>query len=405
MLLALIILPVLGQAAESEDSIFSFDAFGTLGVVYSDEDKADFSGTSLFVKGVGHSKSLTTGVDSLLGGQVTAEFNDRLTAVVQVVWKHNPSGDYKPHLEWANARYKLTPKLSVRVGRSVLSTFNASTYRNVGYATPWVRPPIEVYDLVPITFRDGISANYTTSLKNIVNSLEVTYGGSETELVDGHTLEVRDNWGFTNTFEVGDLSIHASFQEATLKLDSYDGLISGFKAFGAAGQGIAYRYDPNDKTLRYAGLGASYDPGPWFLMAEWGKTQTSSILGKKSAAYISGGRRFGRLTPYITLAASRREAYPANSTLDLNTLPAPLAIVAGTLNEALLARQTSNTPIQDSISVGLRWEVNRKMAFTAQFDHANMLRNSRGNLANLQPGFKPGGTLNLISASLSFVFP
>lgn len=404
-ILALTIFPVLSHAAESEDSILSFGAFGTLGVIHSDEDKADFSGTSLYFDGVGYSKSLTADVDSLVGGQVTADFNDRLSAVIQLVSKRNPKGDYDPHVEWANIRYEFTPELSVRVGRSVLSTFMASTYRNVGYATPWVRPPIELYELVPITFRDGISANYSTSLEHIANSLEVTYGGSETELPDGDTLDVDENWGISNTFQIGDLSIHASYQHATPNLDAYDNLINGFRNFGTAGQNIAARYDPNDKILKYVGLGASYDPGLWFLMAEWGRTQTDSILGKKSAAYISGGRRYGRLTPYITLARSRREAYPANSTLDLNTLPVPLAQEAGALNEALLSLQASSAPIQDSISLGLRWEVNHQIAFTAQFDHSNMLKGSQGNLENLQPGFKPGGSLNLISASLSFIFP
>jgi hypothetical protein len=92
------------------------------------------------------------------------------------------------------------------------------------------------------------------------------------------------------------------------------------------------------------------------------------------------------------------------SGLDLSALPASQAAVAGRLNAAFLSGLAA-IPIQDSISVGVRWEVNRRAAFIAQFDHSNILDGSSSTLTNLQPGFRYGSSLNLLSASLSFVFP
>ena len=405
LLLALTIFPALGQAAESEDSIFSFDAFGTLGIVHSDEDKADFRANSLHNDGVGSSKSVAANIDSLIGGQVTAQVNDKLTAVLQVISQRKPDGKYTPDIEWANLRYQLTPELSVRAGRSVLATFLESTYHNIGYANHWVRPPVEVYGLVPITSRDGISANYTFVREDMLNSLEITYGETNTDLADGSSVSAKKSLGIANTFELGDLTIHASFQAGTLDINSYDALIAAFKLFGAAGDKLATYYDPNDSKLSFIGIGASYDPGQWFLKAEWGQTKSDSIVGEKSGAYVSGGYRIGRLTPYLTLAKARGESFPAESTLDLSTLPPSLVFFGGALNQALLEFQATTSPVQDSISVGLRWEVNRRVAFSAQLDHSNMKKGSTGYLTNLQPGFEPGGSLNLISASLSFVFP
>jgi hypothetical protein len=405
LLFALTVFPGLGLAAESDESIFSFDAFGTLGVVYSDEDQADFSGSSLKPDGAGHSRRWTADVDTLIGGQLTANFTERLSAVIQVISELTPDGDYAPHVEWANLQYHVTPELSIRIGRSVLPSFYVSTYRKIGYANHWVRPPIELYDLVPITSRDGISANYTIFRGNMMNSLELTYGQTQTDIVKGYTLEAREGWSISDTFESGDLTIHASYQGATLNLDTYDALFAGFRSFGAAGDNIASRYNPNDKNLTYVGLGVSYDPGRWFVIGEWGQTRSDrSILGDRSAAYVSGGHRFGTLTPYVTLARTRHEAFPAEPGLDLSALPPSQATAAGSLNNALLSSLTA-IPRQNSLSVGARWEVNRQMAFIAQFDHSNILNGSSGFLTNLQPGFRRGGSLNLFSASLNFVFP
>ncbi|MGJ8688268.1 MAG: porin [Gammaproteobacteria bacterium] len=405
LLVALTICPVLAQAAEPKESIFSFDAFGTLGVVHSDEDLADFSGHNLHDGGVGYSNSVAASVDSLIGAQITADINDKLTAVVQVISQRNPSGDYDPHLEWANLRYQLTPEISFRVGRSILPSFLASTYINIDYANHWVRPPIELYGLVPITSRDGVSVNHTLVRGDLMNSLELTVGRKSTKLADGSSISANRSFGIADTLELGDLTIHASYQSATLDLDSYDALISAFTLFGPAGENLAAYYDPDNSKLRFIGLGASYDPGQWFVMAEWGQTKSDSIVGTSSGAYVSGGYRIGRLTPFVTIARASHESFPEGSTLDVSTLPPSLAFLAGSLNDALLSFQATSAPVQDSISVGLRWELSRRVAFSAQLDHSNMKDGSTGNLSNLQPGYKPGGSLNLISASLSFVFP
>lgn len=405
LLAALTICPVLGQAAEPEESIFSFNAFGTLGVVHSDEDRADFSGNSFYEGSVGYSRSVAANLDSLIGAQITADISDKLTAVIQVISQLNPSGDYDPHLEWANLRYQLTPELSFRVGRSILPSFLESTYTNIDYASHWVRAPVEVYGLIPITSRDGISVNYTFVRQDLLNSLELTLGRKSADLADGSSISANRGFGIADTFELGNLTLHASYQSAMLDFDSYDALISAFALFGPAGENLATFYDPDNRKLTFIGLGASYDPGQWFVMAEWGQTNSDSIIGKNSAAYVSGGYRIGRLTPFVTIARASREAFPEGSNLDVSTLPPSLAILANSLNETLLSVQATSSPVQDSLSVGLRWEVSRQVAFSAQVDHSNMKSGSTGNLSNLQPGYKPGGSLNLISASLSFVFP
>src|ERR687895_401440 len=62
-----------------------FNGFGTLGVVRSGEDKADYLVDGFKPTGPGFSHRWSAAVDSGFGAQVTAGFTPKLSAVVQVV--------------------------------------------------------------------------------------------------------------------------------------------------------------------------------------------------------------------------------------------------------------------------------------------------------------------------------
>lgn len=129
---------------------FMFDGFGTLGLVHSGEQEADFVANPLRSDGAGFTREWSSEVDSRLGLQLTAALTKKLTAVVQVIVEQRHDDHYQPTLEWANLKYSFTEDFSVRFGRTALPTFASSDFRKVGYASPWVRPPVELYSLVPI---------------------------------------------------------------------------------------------------------------------------------------------------------------------------------------------------------------------------------------------------------------
>ena len=89
--------------------------------------------------------------------------------------------------------------------------------------------------------------------------------------------------------------------------------------------------------------------------------------------------------------------------LDLSGVPASLVGNAATLNaglnQILVAR-----PVQRTLSAGARWDFAKSFDFKLQYDHTRLGAGSPGTLRNLQPGFRPGGTVNLFSASIDFVF-
>jgi hypothetical protein len=60
--------------------------------------------------------------------------------------------------------------------------------------------------------------------------------------------------------------------------------------------------------------------------------------------------------------------------------------------------------VQRTLSVGARWDFIRNFCLKLQFDHTRLGANSHGALIDVQPGFRPGGTVNLFSATIDFMW-
>ncbi|HKT73116.1 MAG TPA: hypothetical protein VJQ47_09515 [Steroidobacteraceae bacterium] len=395
------------RAVRAEEShLFKFDAFGTLGVVHSDEGRADFVDNSVFSpKGVGYSDAWSANVDTKIGGQVTANFTPRLAAVVQVIVGQRYDNTYHPDLEWANLKYQLTPDLSIRAGRIVLSSFMFSDTRKVGYANPWVRPPVEVYSLVPISNSDGVDVSYRFTWGDFIHTLVGTYGENRPGLPTrqgGGRSRARRLTLVADTIEYGALTVHVAFLNLYLTVPQLNALLDAFRQFGPQGVALADRYDENDKLARFFGVGAQYDPGKWFAVGEWGHADQHSALGRSSAWYVTGGGRFRAGTPYLTYSESKAGGNTSDPGLTLSSLPPFLVGPATQLNGALNA-VLGSIPVQKTLSVGARWDFAKNVALKLQYDHIRMGDGSPGTLINLQPGFQPGGTVNLFSAAIDFV--
>ena len=52
----------------------------------------------------------------------------------------------------------------------------------------------------------------------------------------------------------------------------------------------------------------------------------------------------------------------------------------------------------------MRWDFVKDFDLKVQYEHIGLDAGSAGTLSNIQPGFSPGGKVNVISATLDFVF-
>ncbi|NWD77506.1 porin [Pseudomonas gingeri] len=405
--LALAVMALYASTANADDAMmptFSLSSFGTAGIVHSSEKNADFTSSIYKPNGAGHTRNWDADVDSLIGAQVIATFTPQLSAVVQVISEQRYDNSYNPSLEWANFKYQFSPDFSVRVGRTVQPAFLLSDSRKVGYTLPWVRPPGEVYSLIPVTSTDGMDLSYRLHFAELTNTVQGNFGQSGPRLPNntGRSL-ARDSWGISNLTEYGALTTRLTYQKTRLTLESLNSLFDSFRGFGEEGNAIADRYDTKEKPFDFVGAGVIYDPGKWFVMGEWGRTDSHAAIGTISAWYVSGGYRIAAFTPYVTYARSKTTSATSTAGLDTSTLSPSLAATATDLNSALNTVLAGNSG-QQTLSVGMRWDFTQNMDAKLQYDRTRLDHNATGPLTNLQPGYEPGGSFNLFSLAVDFVF-
>ena len=85
-------------------------------------------------------------------------------------------------------------------------------------------------------------------------------------------------------------------------------------------------------------------------------------------------------------------------------MPASLAPEATALNTALAGVLGASSSSWNTVSVGSRWDFYRNFDLKAQFDRMRLNAGAQGPFINVQPGFRPGSTVNLFSATVDFLF-
>lgn len=409
---------LLAHAAHADaldDITIKASGFGTIDGVHSSNDTLDFVGNRTQPDGPGYSKGWTMSPDSRVGVQFDGQFTSNLSGVLQIVSQYNYQGAYTPEIEWANLKYQVTPDWSVRVGRTALPVYMVSDTRLVGYANPWVRPPLEVYNAIPITNSDGIDTSYRFNVKGVGSTLQAFYGGSFLKFPDfeGRASQM---WGINDTLDFGDLTVRAGYFSAHASFYTAQALYSGLNGFGAAlsqipplapiGQtalNLATQYSASDVTVTETTLGAIWDPGTWLVQGEFADGGRNMILEPQRAAYVTAGYHFGPWLPYVTYSkVTSTTVTPAE--IPTTGLPAPVAGQAAALNAALKGLVQGTGPAQNTISIGTRWDVMRNVDLKFQVDRVSFSGDSTGEFRNAQPNFQPGSHATVVSLAADFVF-
>ncbi len=409
-LLAMVFCVAEARAEEPDASIFTLSGFGTVGLVHSSERQADYTNSPWYKpSGAGYSQKWSPGVDSRIALQLDGKFTPQLSGVVQVISQLRYDNTYTPSLEWANLKYEFTPDTSVRLGRIVMSTFLASDYRNVGYAYPWVRPPLDVYNMMPVNTNDGADVSYRSHLGDDTNTIQGFYGVDNLKS-PGNAYNpaiannpARNSWGVFDTYETGPTTLRLAYQRSNLSLDGVNTFFDLFKQFGPQGVALANKYGSYKVPITFWGASASYDPGKWFVMSEIGQSKIlPSFMGEQRAWYVSSGYRTGNFTPYVAYSRSKKLSTTSDPGLNLGAVNPFLVGFAAGLNAGLngFLKPTTGT----TVTLGCRWDLMKNTDLKLQYEHISLDAGSSGLLINAQPGFKTGGSFNLVSATIDWVF-
>jgi hypothetical protein len=385
------------------DTQWTFGGFGTLSAVHSTEKEADYTASQISRGSAGYTHDWAFDVDTRLGAQLGAQFDKRWSAVVQVVEERAVDGRYRPRLEWANVKYQVTPELSVRAGRIALPLFLTADYRKASYALPWLRTPVELYILMPISNSDGIDASLRWHAWGTKQETQAIVGRSSVHMTEDVAGTSENVLGLTHTATIGALTLRGTVAQSRLKVEAAQPLFDAFRAFGAPGRALADRYDFSSRRVYVLSGGFSYDPGRWFLMGEVGRVDTRSLLGDQTGGYLSGGWRFGSVTPYATFARVETNMETSSPGVPVAGLPPAAARTALALNAGLNS-WLSSIAEQSTASAGVRWDFAPNYAFKLQVDRVRPRGGTSGTLTNLQPGYRIGHPFGVASVAIDFVF-
>jgi hypothetical protein len=407
ILAALILSAPVAALAEAEltPSRLEVSGFGTLGVVRTDTDHAEFTRDQSQHKGA--TNELTARQDSLIGLQAYFRASNSLEFVAQGVSRYGPRANYRPELMAAFAKFAVSPNLSLRAGRMGVEFYMLADSRLIGYSYLTVRPPVDFFATLPFQYVNGVDLTAATPLGDGILKGKVFVGQSGEDapiynellslrgnrLAGGYLDYQSGNWQWRVTYAQMQFRHDLPAPVSTLRDSLMQASTFGFPSAAIA----ADRISVVNTTSKYSSIGGVYDRGPLQIQAMLSEIRHESDLYQNTrAGYLIGGYRLGEFTPFAVYSRTQSRARSLGSGLP-DFFP-PFARINAGLAGALARTHTD----QHTISFGTRWDFRRNMALKAQVDMVRGARDSIFLYPTNDAGFN--GKLNVFSLALDFVF-
>jgi hypothetical protein len=338
------VLAAMGAQAHAADGVqYKFSGYGTLAGTVTDQSDREFRSSMNQSKGV--TDKLDLGADSRLGLQGVVDFGSGLTVVGQVLsQRHRVDGDVDSNrdfdigLEWLFAQYSPTPNLDLRLGRVVLPAFMISDSRNVGYAQPWLRAPIDVYAQMPLSNLDGLQVNWRIPVGSAIITLQPSYGTAHSNISSGAAVidaDAKPVYSLNATLEWTDWLFRVGQMRGTTGIENLS--LSPFLP--------ALNYDMKDK---FSNLGVQYDNGTALVMAEFAQRRQNDVpllgrpLAETDSWYVAGGWRFGKWLPLIAYSETK------DKLTDVKTNATSVSVRYDIISNVALKAQVSRYKALDS---------------------------------------------------------
>ncbi len=365
-----------------------FDGFLTAG--FAVHDQAQSNGKKLvYLEEV--TDDVTFLQDSKFGLQVTADVSENMQVVAQILASAEDN-NYSMDVEWAYLDYAASDSTMLRAGRIKQPVFLISDYLEVGYAYPWIRPPAEAYSNMPVDSIIGVELLYQAKIGSMNFGFQ-PYFGSNTESVPGQPQVnfFADNYlGAALRLENRYFTIQlSSFQTDVSTRDSSEpdttpGAPPPLNSEGTAVLSVASlswdivnfvgyaEYTTRDITADN-GVGSGANAVPF-----------DALFADQDGYYVTLGYRMGKYLPHLTYAAI--DSSPAGSP----------------------AQMYSQGARQDTITLGLRYELNDSAALKMEYAQITVSNNDDGSLNNglFSPKDSPfeSDSTSLISVAIDVIF-
>lgn len=371
------------------------DGFGTLAAVKTDDAGVEY---------INADDSWNLDTDSILGLQLYYPFNETFSVTAQMSAQGKDHYDVEKDTAWFYGAYAMTDDTSVRAGRLRIPFFAKSESLEVGYSYHWIRPPTDVYGQLGFTNFDGMDVLVNVpvgSMRMLVQPYAGVTNPEQDFQGDTGELDVTNLWGLNVELASGPVTYRIGHTEGDFDIngvEALDGFIGGLAMAGFPQ--VADKFGIQNRHGKFSGVGVEFDNDNILMAAEYTKRKTDGLIPDTTGWYTTLGYRFGSVMPHITYSELETDENYDSVNSQTSLMPAQLAKGSAQFVQM-------NTSNNESLTLGVRWDVMPKLALKAEWQKMNV--DSGSYPINPLFGVKPsaytaGDDIELFSLALDFIF-
>ena len=368
--------------AGTSNASVKFSGFASAGVITGDLETPFLSGQDL----IGESSSF--GADNTVGIQVAADINQQIYFATQLLGKGTVDS-YSVSAQWAYITYKLSKRASVRLGRMNFPVTLFSEFQEIGFSYPWVRTPIEVYNIVPLSTFSGVDLLFTFDLAGINWQIQPFIGSSPGVDVLGISGDVEHAFGAT---------IIAQLENGTLRITAAHVNEVNFE-FSTLGTAANLNMD-----VTFFSAGIEYEKNNVLFISEFLKKDVHNSpksdfnsISDMMGYYVTLGYRMGEFLPHFTYGDTRSD-HRALILLEGSPFPGVPSTV-WTAPEDFIIPSNTELFLQKSYVLGLRYNFSQETAIKLDYQKIIPDDGSWGVFLN-----DPGDSAELLSIAVDVIF-
>lgn len=402
LLVALLIL--FCSAAKAID--YSVSGFLSLSAVMLDEEGYELSDIS---------DKLSFDNDTIIGGQLSLQFTDNLSATGQLVARGfalDDSVNYQPSLDWLYLTYDVIPELRIRMGRLATPYYAVSEYFEIGAAYPWVRPPLDVYEpaMSPIKNFNGIDVVLRSNWQEWFIMSQVFFGSEKNE-TDIYDINIHRVAGLSFNLMRGNFSLRIASLQAEVSLDIFDtqDTLTDLRAFASSDSPTINTVIDILESERidhlYSSIGLNWDNETWFVFSEYNRlTSGKGFTPDGEGMFITLGYRTSSFTPYFTVGDFKSLLGQELKDLAVGSLITSNQILLSVIGEQALEITRTNRRYQRSYALGLRYDLTDDMSIKFEAQRVEPERHTQGLFSSKDETVFEAPEINVYSLVLDVVF-